>query len=398
MSYRWWLVVALWWVALLNYIDRQVIFSLFPLIRADLHLTDAQLGLASSSFLWVYAAASPFTGYLADRFGRRRLLIASLAIWSAVTWLTGRAETLTQLLMARGLMGAAEAFYLPAALALIADHHPEATRGRATGLHYSGLYAGIVLGGVGGGWIGEHYGWRVAFTILGIAGLVYSLILPMCLREAEGQTSRASTVGFGQAVSQLARTPGMWILLTVFVATSAANWLVYTWMPLYIFERFHLSLTESGFSATFWLQLGSVVGILAGGVLADRFARVSKGGRVAVQCAGLFVTAPFLVLAGLASSPQVLIAALGLFGLGRGVFDANAMPVLCEIVPESLRSTGFGMLNFAGVFAGGVLAAATGFAKAAIGLSIMIQAAGVILLLASLCLAALAYRLHHRAH
>jgi predicted MFS family arabinose efflux permease len=384
MSTRWRLIAALWPVAMLNYIDRQVIYSLFPLLRDDLRLTDAQLGLASTAFLWVYAFASPLTGYLADRVGSRKLLLGSLAIWSTITWLTGRAGSFAELVAARALMGASEAFYLPAALSLIAAHHPEATRSRATGLHYSGLYLGVILGGVGGGWIGQHYGWRLAFLILGIAGLAYGCLLPFMLPDAPG--GRAPAPPLWSAWRQLITIPAMWSLLAVFAATSAANWLVYTWMPLYLYERFGMSLAEAGFAATFWLQIGSVAGIIGGGLLADRWALRHRAGRIWVQAAGLAAAAPCLILAGATSSSVILLAGLAVFGLGRGVFDANAMPILCGIVPVSLRSTGYGLLNFAGVLSGGLMAAGAGYAKAGIGLGSMVGLAGILLMAATVIL------------
>ncbi len=378
MSYPWLLVLLLWVAGLLNYLDRQVIFSLFPLIRSDLNLTDAQLGWTSSSFLWVYACASPLSGYLADRFGRSRLIVWSLALWSVVTFLTGRATSLTELLFARAAMGASEALYLPAALALIAGYHPESTRSRATGLHYSGMYAGIVLGGFGGAWIGARYGWRTAFTILGAAGLIYSLVLPRFLREpsAESKQERAPW-------GDLLKIRALWLMIAVFVATSAANWLVYTWMPLYLFERFHLSLENAGFQATFWLQIGSVVGIAVGGLAADWWAKRNPSGRAWLQALGLLAAAPFLFLAGFSSSMVLVAVGLFVFGVGRGIFDSNAMPVLCSHVPENLRSTGFGFLNFAGVMAGGVMATLAGYLKAKLGIGLLVQSAGAVLLLAA---------------
>ena len=383
-SYPWILVALLWVAGLLNYLDRQVVFSLFPLIRADLSLTDAQLGWTSSAFLWVYAFASPFCGYAADRFGRVRLIVASLAVWSVVTFVTGRVESFAQLLTARAAMGLSEAFYLPAALALIANHHGESTRGRATGLNYSGIYAGIVIGGAGGGWIGENYGWRFAFTLLGAVGVIYSLVLARSLREADsGAAPQSAAVSFHEGVLALLRMRAIWILIFVFAATSAANWLIYTWMPLYLFERFQLSLTRAGFLATFWIQIGSVAGILAGGAIADWWAKRDPSGRIRLQALGLLAAAPFLFLAGFTASTTVVAIGLFVFGLGRGVFDANAMPVLCLFAPERLRSTGFGLLNFAGVLSGGIMATAAGYLKASVGLGQLVQAGGLFVLLAS---------------
>src|SRR5690242_17415633 len=181
--YAWLVVALLWLVWLLNYLDRQVVFSLFPLLKKDLALSDLQLGLLGTSFLWVYAVASPFSGYAADRYGRKAIIVTSLLVWSLVTWLTGMARNLPELLATRGLMGISEACYLPAGLALIAAWHSPATRSRATGIHYSGSYLGTVLGGLAGGYFGERYGWRPVFAVLGIAGIVYSTVLAVTLRD-----------------------------------------------------------------------------------------------------------------------------------------------------------------------------------------------------------------------
>src|SRR4051812_3489909 len=135
---KWVLVAPLWGVALLKYLDRQVIFSQFPLLERDLHATPAQLGLVSTTFLWVYAALSPFAGYLADRWGRIRVILASVLVWSAATWYTAYVHSVGALLWSRVWMGVSEAFYIPAALAAIADRHDTRTRSLATGLHQSG--------------------------------------------------------------------------------------------------------------------------------------------------------------------------------------------------------------------------------------------------------------------
>lgn len=376
-----WVAVGLLWVVvLLNYLDRQVIFSLFPLLRADLRLSDAELGLVSSSFLWVYALASPLAGYLSDRLGHRRLVLFSLVVWSLVTALTGLARSFGELVLARAAMGLSEACYIPAALALIASRHSEATRARAVGIHQSGIYFGIVLGGMGGGWMGEHYGWRPVFYLLGAAGVVYGLLLTRLLKRGE-QEETAARESFVAAAAELLRTPGFKIVLLVFAVTSLANWLVYTWLPLFLYERFSLSLTSAGFASTFYVQVMAVVGILAGGWISDRWTRRQPRARVWVQAAGLAIAGPFLILSGMASTPVLLYMALVAFGFGRGVYDSNIMPVLCRLVGDDRRATGYGLLNFAGVMVGGLAAYGAGLVKSTVGLAGAMQMAGALVLL-----------------
>lgn len=384
-----WLVVALLWVVvMLNYLDRQVIFSLFPLLRRDLHLTDVQLGLLGTAFLWVYAACSPLAGWIADRFGQRRVIFGSLFVWSLVTGLTALAPNFPALIAARGLMGISEAFYIPAALALVASWHGERTRSRAVGIHQSGIYAGVVLGGFGGAWVGEQYGWRNVFWLLGAIGIVYAVILPFLLPGKQlAQTVRPATpTGFWKSARTVAARPGFFPILAVFTTTSMAGWLIYTWMPLFLYEKFGLSLTRAGFTATFYIQIASVAGILIGGWLADALSQRFARGRIWTQVGGLCLGTPFLALSGVTSEIWVLYAALIFYGAGRGIYDCNIMPVLCGVVNEDERSTGYGLLNCIGTLSGGVIAFAAGALKATVGIGGVLSALGIVTLLSSLLL------------
>ncbi|MCC6368370.1 MAG: MFS transporter [Bryobacterales bacterium] len=389
MSFRTraWVTVGLLWVAgMLNYLDRQVIFSVIPLIRRDVPLTDVEVGLLGTLFFWVYAVCSPVAGFLADRFGRKRVIVFSLCVWSAVTWLTGHARTREELLAARALMGISEACYLPAALALIAAYHSGSTRSKATGLNFSGIYAGIVIGGVGGGWMGEHYGWRFVFTLLGVVGVAYSAMMFFALKEPAGAHEKRHETPFLGAARQVWTLRGFPVLLGVFAAASVGNSIVYTWLPLYLYERFGMTLAEAGFAATFWVQAASFGGILLGGWLADRWARTSTRGRVRTQALGMLAAAPFLFLTGSTSLVPFLVAGLVVFGVGRGMFDSNAMPVLCQLAKPELRATGYGILNMAGTVTSGVTALAAGAMKSRIGIGGSLEVAAVILLVSAVFL------------
>ncbi len=387
MPVRWqrfrpWLLVGLLWVvALLNYIDRQTVFSLFPLLEKDLHATAAELGLVSTVFLWVYGLLSPFAGYLADRFGHARVILFSLLVWSAVTWATAHVHTVPQLLVARGLMGLSEACYLPAALALIVEAHQERSRSLATGLHQSGLYTGLVLAGAWGGWMGESYGWRSAFTVLGCVGVVYFVVLWLALRgESRAGAAKAQAPAFGHSMRTLFGLPGFGLLTMAFAGFAVANWIVYTWLPLYLYEHFGMSLTKAGVSASLYIQIASYVGILAGGFVADRWIARNPRARMLTLGGGLIAGAPFLFLIGVTSTETVLIAALLTFGLARGVSDSNTMPALSQIAPPNLRATGYGIFNMVGCMVAGVAATVAGSLKEHVGLSAAFEGAGLVLL------------------
>lgn len=392
----WLLVGLLWVVATLNYLDRQVAFSLFPLLEKGLGATSTQLGLVGSVFMWTYGVLSPAAGYLADRFGRVRIILISLAVWSAVTWLTGHARNMEELLWTRALMGISEACYLPAALALVVAAHPDRTRSLAAGIHQSGLYSGIILGGTWGGWMGEHQGWRAPFLVLGGVGLVYFLVLFALFRRHKEPAATGVPAPL-HGLGALMRNPAFVRLWLAFGLMGIANWLVYTWLPAFLNESYGLGLASAGFSATFYLQAASYAGILAGGFTSDRWQQASPRGRILIQVTGLAVAAPFLFLMGTTHSFPILVAGLILFGLGRGLYDCNTMPVLSQFVPAGLCSTGYGMMNMASCVLGGIMAVLAGYFRSRFGLGAAFQASAVVLVAAVILLAGLKVRDHKMA-
>jgi MFS family permease len=389
-SYIWVVVGLLWMIALLNYLDRQVIFSVFPPIQKELGLSNTQLGLLSSAFLWVYAFLSPFGGFLADRLGRRRVILGSLMVWSLVTWATAHARNFNELLATRALMGISEAFYLPAALAMVADYHGQKTRSFATGLHQSGLYCGIILGGVGGGWFGEHYGWRFAFTVLGIAGVVYGAVVALLLKEAPRESTAVETprgqFAFLPSIHEIWRSAGFPAFLASAGFAAMAYWMVYTWLPTYLYERFGMSLASAGFSATFYIQMGSFGGILLGGAVSDRWSLTNPSARLLTMVVGFLAAGPALFLVGWTGSSAFLISGLVVFGIGRGCNDSNVMPAMCQIVPSAFRATAFGLYNFTTCLVGGAMAVFAGALKDTVGLGLALQVSAVMLTLSGLIL------------
>ena len=392
---RAWLVVALLWpVACLNYLDRLMITTMRDSIKAEIAMTDAQFGLLTSVFLWVYALLSPSAGYLADRFSRGKVIVGSLFVWSAVTWLTAHAQDFNQLLLARALMGVSEACYIPAALALITDYHRGPTRSLATGLHMSGLYAGAALGGLGGV-LAEHFRWQSAFNLFGIIGIVYSVVLILTLKDAPVAAVEARPAGgkpeekpsLSAALGYLFRQPSFWALVSYFGLLSIANWAIYGWLPTYMGQQFKLGQGAAGMSATAYIQAASLAGVLIGGVWADRWCRGNLRARVFVPAIGFCAAAPALYLSASTSALAVAVAGLLVFGLARGFGDANNMPVLCQIAPARYRATGYGVLNLVACVLGGAMTYVAGALKDAnVGLEKVFQCCAGGLVLAVLAL------------
>jgi MFS family permease len=376
----WVLVALLWIVALLNYLDRQVIFSIFPVLQAELHANSVELGLTSTVFLFTYALFSPFAGYIADGFGRARVIIGSLVVWSSACFAASHMHSIFGILVSRAGMGVSEAFYIPAALALIVETHGERSKSLATGIHQTGCYAGIIIGGVVGGLAGQSYGWRLLFAVLGLIGIAYALLLWSFLRSPRLQSSPAPAERLNLA--PLVHSSGLRWFAAVFMAYSAATWILYTWLPLYLYQRFHMTLAAAGFEATFWIQAACFLGAFGGGYVADRPSSNSARRRLFVQMTGLAVACPFLMVLSHSQSQGIAVIALISIGLGRGCFDASTAPVLASIVDVRLCSTAYGVLNCVGSIVGGVGALAGGWLRQRKSFSIIFEVAALGLALA----------------
>jgi MFS transporter, Spinster family, sphingosine-1-phosphate transporter len=390
--YPWFLVALLWVVAFLNYLDRILITSMRDPIVADFSLTDAQFGLLTSVFLWSYGLLSPLGGFFADKYSRKKVIVFSVAVWSGVTIWTGFATSFHEMLVARTIMGISEACYIPAALALITDYHRKNTRSLATGLHMSGLYAGLAIGGVGG-YLAEWWGWRYGFQIFGLFGILYSVVLLFFLKDRKQEEPESATVNNpdikcninpGGLVKVLFGNRSFLIVLLFFTAYGVVNWLVYGWLPTFLKDNFHLKLGEAGISATGFIQIGSFAGVIIGGLLADRWARSNYKGRLNVVILGFTVGAPFLFL--MSSTHVFAIAILGMivFGLARGFTDSNLMPILCQIIDSRYLATGYGFLNFLSTIAGGLMVYVGGALKDSnVSLSVVYQFAAILMLISA---------------
>lgn len=358
MSGAWMAVALLWPVALLNYLDRQLFSTMKKSIIEGVPgiVTDAHFGELMAIFLFVYGIFSPIGGYIADRFHRRWVIIGSLGIWSLITWLTGHAQTYNQMWWARALMGVSEACYIPAGLALIADFHSGGTRSRAVGLHQSGIYLGIILGGLGGYIADSRFGWRAAFTWFGLAGVLYAVVLMFFLKSPPrppGAENPGERVSIGSTLKGLFGVGSFILLVLYFTLPAMPGWVVKSWMPALLAETFHIGQGQAGISATLWVTLASLAGVILGGALSDRWMRRTRRGHIYISAIGMAVCIPALFGIGYAPTLLVAILFLILFGLGFGFFDCNNMPILCQIVPPRLRATGYGLMNTVSITVGG---------------------------------------------
>lgn len=360
-----WLVVALLWiVALLNYMDRQILSTMQEAMKADIaELNRAEaFGALMAVFLWIYGLVSPFAGIVADRISRRRLVIGSLFVWSGVTWLMGYASNFQELYILRAVMGISEALYIPSALSLIADWHEGKSRSLAIGIHMTGLYVGQAVGGFGAT-IAATFSWHATFQWFGIIGIAYSVILAMLLHDrpkapsantekAPTEATKGKKGNLWSGLSVVFSTWAFWVILFYFAAPSLPGWATKNWLPTLFAENLGIPMAEAGPISTITIAASSFIGVIAGGVLSDKWVMRNIRGRIYTSAIGLGMTVPALVLLGVGHSIFAVVGAGVLFGVGYGMFDANNMPILCQIISAKYRATAYGIMNMVGVFAG----------------------------------------------
>lgn len=360
--YPWLVVGLLWVVALLNYMDRQMLSTMQHSMQADIHeLNQAEaFGALMAVFLWVYGLVSPFAGIVADRVSRKWLVVASLFVWSLVTYLMGYATSFNELYALRAIMGISEALYIPSALALITDWHTGKSRSLAVGIHMTGLYMGQAVGGFGAT-VAAALSWHTTFHWFGIIGIVYSVALVALLHDSpkerlealeERKTEKTKKLSVFHGLGVVLSTWTFWVLLFYFAAPSLPGWATKNWLPTLFSESLGIPMSQAGPLSTITIAVSSFVGVIVGGVLSDRWVQRNLRGRVYTSAIGLGLTIPALLLLGFGHTLPTIVGAGLCFGVGYGMFDANNMPILCQIIPAKFRATAYGVMNMTGVFAG----------------------------------------------
>jgi MFS family permease len=370
MQDKWKITAVICAIGALNYGDRAGIISVFPLLRADLGLSDIMLAAVGSVFLWTYAVSSPFAGFLADRISRTKMLLTGLVVWSIVMALTGLVHSTAALLTMRALLGIAECTYLPAALSLIADHHGPKTRATAMALQLASLSIGLVVFSSLAGYLGQHLGWRMDMFILGAAGLLLAVVAYFFLYDAPRLDATESAPVDWKNVLQLLRMPAYLSVIAAAMLTAIAFWVLLNWLPLYFYERFHMSLAMASLSGSSTLQIASVVGALLGGYLSDLQAKGSPRRRLLLLMIGYFCAAPFLSVFLFKSSLGMINVSIILYSLIRSISTAGESPVIYELVGSRLSSSAFGILNLVNCVAGGLGILWAGFLKRDYGLDV----------------------------
>jgi predicted MFS family arabinose efflux permease len=322
---------------------------MFPSLQSGLGMSDRQLGLTGTVFLWVYAIGCPIAGQLGDRFSKRLLVVLSLATWSVITLATGLAVSATMLLVLRGVMGVSESLYMPTAISLTANAHPPHLRSRAIATLTTAQIAGTVAGSWFGGWMADRGQWRGAFFALGAIGVLYSLPYFRFLRTVSEQPeSEPVSPRRELALAALVRIPTFLLLCVVFPIFVFGLWLLYGWFPTFLHDKFALNQADAAFNATVYLQGATIIGLLLGGVVADRLQSRTRAARLWLMVVSLLFCAPCLHALGSSATLGATRASAAAFGLFAGLLQGNIFPGAFEVVPADTRASAVGWLNFFG--------------------------------------------------
>jgi len=382
-NYKWHVVGMLWFIAFFNYADRQAVFSVFPLLSAEFHLSNLQLGLLGSSFAWVYGLAAPFAGNIVDRVRRKTAILTGLQAWSIICMATAASRNFGHLLFFRAAEGLGETVYFPASMSLVSDYHGMRTRSRAMGTHQTSVYIGSIAGGFFAGLIGQHYGWRSSFLVFGGCGVLLGLVLNKFLIEPKrGAADLADLDANAVAPASPPRmkirdflrviwgTPTVLLLMAAFMCENFTAMVLFTWMPTFLYQKFHMSLAVAGLTATIYIQIVSMIGSPLAGWLADTLRKRTPGGRILVQAVGIFLEAPFAAWCALTGSTKWLIVSLILWGFFKSFYEANIFASVFDVIRPEARGTATGFMNMMGWLAGGGTAPViVGYLSERIGLS-----------------------------
>ena len=393
-AYPWIVVGLLWVVALLNYMDRQMLSTMREAMQIDIAELESAVnfGRLMAIFLWIYGCISPFAGAIADRISRKWLIIGSLAVWSGVTLAMGFCTTYNQIYVLRAMMGISEALYIPAGLSLIADYFTGSSRSLAVGIHMTGLYLGQAVGGFGAT-IAAAFSWQQTFLCFGIVGVAYAALLAIMLEDRRNEKSECGP----DAAEPPAKEPvwksfalifsniSFWTILFFFAASSLPGWSTKNWLPTLFAESLGIPMSQAGPLSTITIAVSSFFGVLIGGSLSDNWVRKNIRGRIYTSAIGLAMMIPALVFIGLGSGLVSAIGAGVCFGVGYGMFDTNNMPILCQFVSSRHRATAYGIMNMTGVFFGALITQILGRwadkGNLGLGFTLMAAALGIALLL-----------------
>ena len=388
--YKWEIIILLWVAYFLNQGDRQVFNTVLPHIQAFLGVNDGTMGMISTCFNLFFALTVPFAGYFADRIPRRKIIIFSVALFSTATMFTGLANTVILMVLMRSVAtGMGEAMFGPTYPAIIAEYHDSSTRARAMSIHQTAYYVGVIASGFLAGLIADKLGWQYSFYIFGAAGVVFTFVLLLRLKD-KTQVFLYPDGDHYRTMAAIFKVPTAVCMIVGFTSLIFVLTGYLTWMPKYLMETFSLSSASAGFNSMFWTHAAAFAGVLLAGSLSDKVASRPGGAknRLLLQAGGLILAAPCIALMGLSTDIIIVYAALAGFGFFRAFFDANTYAILYDVIPAEYHSSSSAVLQMFGFGMGSLAPLILGVMSPVMGLSGGIASLGAIWILAALVLLA----------
>ena len=385
---EWQLIAFLWFGYVLNQADRQVVYTLFPALQKTFGFSNAVLGLTGALFLWVFGLCSPIAGIFGDRFPKKTLVLLSLLLWSVLTVLSGMSPNGAFLLGCRALLGVSESFYMPAGYALMAAAHGPLTRSRALAVFGTSQIIGVATGGSVSAFIAERLSWRVSFWLLGAIGILFAVPLGRFFRRMPQEFSRNGSGSKADLTSFLVlfQIPMLRVITLAIAVATFGLFLVYTWLPTFLFDKFHIGLARAGFEASVYPQIGTACGLLVGGWLADRYNLKVKASRFWVILIALFCGAPCMFLLGWTGTlAEARLAALAV-GFFAGFVSGNQAAAAFDVVPAEFRASTIGVLNLIGALVAGFAPLLGGLARSTIGVDRLMSFTAAMYLVTSMIL------------
>ncbi len=338
------ILLVLTLIEFINYFDRQVVFPLFSFLKADFGLSDFELGLIGTVFMIIHATFSVPLGILADKWIRKNIIAAGVAIWSVATFITGIVQNFSQLLVTRAAVGIGEASYAPAATSLIADNFPIEKRARASSVFHLGMFLGGTLGMILAGVIGSHLGWRACFFIVAIPGIILAL---SALRIKEAKHSKQNTDSVNRTnILQLFKTPAYVMTLVSGIMLTFTSSAIISWMTQF-FIRFHnYSVDQASITIGLAVLIGGPLGIYSGGYFSDLLYNKYKKPRSLAMAFAFLAATPLIYLTLTTQNEVLLIISLVLATYLMTFYYGPMVALIQDIVPGSLKATAFAFYLF----------------------------------------------------
>ena len=346
---RWFILSLLFVNYFTLYMHRYILNYIQPPICAELGLSEFQLNtVIAGAFQFFYAFAALFVGYLSDRHRRRTVLIWSLLLSTLAFMGMGLAQGFWDLLAMRILLAITQAANVPAIAGIMADCFTQRNRSRAVSVYLLSSPFSVVVAGWAGGWVADEYGWRNAMFAFGTLGIAVVVGLYLCLREPDRiqrDVDRSERMSLAITLRAVLSVPSFLLLAVAYLLASNVWQQLNFFLPLHVYEHYQTNLAEAGRLSTLAPQIGTVIGLIVGGWLADRWTRRWIGGRFGVQILGLVIAAPAVLVIALVDSQLMIQLALVFCGIGIWLYIPNLWATTFEVVNPAARSTAIGLLN-----------------------------------------------------